>query len=472
MLAFHVSCQGRVRRRFAGAPIGRGKPPAAVADARPIPHCCPSIRDGGGAVSAAALATDRNGTAPPQGSPWGAVRLSGLLDAAAGRHGERAAFRDQPGREAWSGRPRLEWSYGLALTAVGRLAAAFARLGLPPGSPIGICLPNSSEAALTILAVERAGHRPCLLPAAWSEGEVAKAVEAAGVQAAVAFGTLAGENPAETLCRVAARHYGLRFLCAYGPGVPDGVIDLDRALLADEPGASPGSQDTGNLGSQDPGIVTFGRDGTGRPLHRTSASLVASAATVLIAAKVAPGDRILSLLAPDDLAGLATGLTAALVAGATFEAHGLFDAAALAAALEGGPTHLVAPGFIEGALASSGLAARLASTVLVHAAPIRFKAKAPLKENVVDVVAFDETALIARARDAAGRFAVSIGDDAPAHGLLQVRRDPDGTIRFAGPAAEVRPFVRGGTADASPLPEWPDSGFRADVFAGIVIGIS
>ncbi|HEX8663383.1 MAG TPA: long-chain fatty acid--CoA ligase, partial [Beijerinckiaceae bacterium] len=145
----------------------------------------------------------------------------------------------------------------------------------------------------------------------------------------------------------------------------------------------------------------------------------------------------------------------------------------LAAAIEGGPPiHLVAPGWIEGALASSGLAARLASTILVHAAPIRFKARAPLRENVVDVVAFGETALIAHARGSAGRFAVSIGDDAPAHGLLKVRRDPDGTIRFAGPAAEVRPWVRGGTADASPSPEWPDSGFRADVFAGIVIGIS
>ena len=159
--------------------------------------------------------------------------------------------------------------------------------------------------------------------------------------------------------------------------------------------------------------------------------------------------------------------------GAAWGAHALFDPAALAEPLEGGrPAPLVPPGWLEGAIAEAGLAPRLASTILVHPAPIRFRAKAPLRENVVDVVAFDETALIARARDAAGRFAVSIGDDAPAHGLLKVRRDPDGTIRFAGPAAEVRPWVRGGTADASPLPEWPDSGFRADVFAGIVIGVS
>jgi acyl-CoA synthetase (AMP-forming)/AMP-acid ligase II len=417
------------------------------------------------------------------------MRLSGLLRAAAARHGNRPAFRDQPDREAWSGRPRLAWTHALAATVVARLAAQFARLGLKPGSPVGICLPNSSEAALTILAVEEAGHRPCLLPAAWSEGEIERALEAAGVQAVATCGTLARESPAELFCRIAARQFGLRFLCAYGPQVPDGVIDLDRVVLVDDPeeaadAAEPqdlGSQDGGlgsrdSLGSQDLGVITFGaRGGPARPLHRTASSLVASAVTFLVAAKVAPGDRILSLLAPDDHRGLATGLAASLLSGATLECHGLFDSAALAAALDdGAPAHLVAPGWLEPAIAAAGLPSRLASTILVHEAPIRFKAKAPLKENVVDAVSFDEMALIARPRDAAGRFAVTIGDDrtSPARRLLRVRRDPDGTIRFAGPAAEVRPWVRSGMADAPPSPEWPDSGFRADVFAGIVIGVS
>jgi acyl-CoA synthetase (AMP-forming)/AMP-acid ligase II len=420
------------------------------------------------------------------------VRLSELLRAAAGRHGSRAAFRDQPGREGWSGRPRLEWTHALSLTVVARLATAFVRLGLKPGSPIGICLPGSSEAALTILGVEQAGHRPCLLPIAWSERDLERGIEAAGVQAVVTWGTLAGESPAELFCRVAARTYGLRFLCAYGPQVPDGVIDLDRVLLADDgpeeaadaagPQAGTGSQNkpgSQGLGLQDdPGVITFGtRGGAARPLHRTGSSLVASAVTVLVAAKIEPSDRILSLLACDDHCGLTIGLAAALLSNATLECHGLFDGAALGEALEDGtPTHLVAPGWLEPAVAAAGLSSRLASTILVHPAPIRFKAKAPLKENVVDVVAFDEWALIARARDAAGRFAVSVGDeDGPGRAtrhLLRVRRDPDGTIRFAGPAAEVRPWARSGMANAPPLPEWADSGFRADVFAGLVIGIS
>jgi mycobactin salicyl-AMP ligase len=100
---------------------------------------------------------------------WGPMRLSALLAATAGRHPQHIAFRDQPNRESWSGRPRLEWRYSLAARITQRLARFFSSLGLKPESAIGICLAGGSEAALTILAVELAGFRPCLLPIAWSQ---------------------------------------------------------------------------------------------------------------------------------------------------------------------------------------------------------------------------------------------------------------------------------------------------------------
>lgn len=408
-------------------------------------------------------------------APWGGMRLSTLLAATAARHPTRAAFRDQPGREAWSGRPRLEWTYALAERIASRLADFFAGLGLKPDSPIGVCLPNGSEAALTILAIEQAGHLPCLIPAAWATAEIERGLEAAGVQAVVTQAVIGDERPAERFCELAARSFGLRFLCAYGPEVPDGVIDLDRIVLshAAEEEAPPELP----LGPEDPGIITFGRGGPRRPLYRSGSSLVAAAMTLLIPARVEPGDRILSLLAPDDLRGLATGLAAALLSGATLECHGLFDSRALARALDDTTrTHLVAPGSLEAALAQSGIAAALASTILVHPAPVRFKARAKPMGEVVDAVAFDELALIARARDTSGRPAISIdGDDDESRwtrDLLRVRRSEDGAIAFSGLAAEVRPYERDGSAIAAPLPEWRESGFRADIFAGIVIGVS
>src|SRR3954447_14326272 len=51
---------------------------------------------------------------PEEGSPDRRSRLSlsGLLDAAAERDADRPALRDQSNREAWTGRPPFEWSYG------------------------------------------------------------------------------------------------------------------------------------------------------------------------------------------------------------------------------------------------------------------------------------------------------------------------------------------------------------------------
>ncbi|HZB37781.1 MAG TPA: hypothetical protein VE443_07250 [Beijerinckiaceae bacterium] len=46
--------------------------------------------------------------APLDEPPWDAIRLSALLVENARRHPGKIAFRDQPDREAWSGRPRLE----------------------------------------------------------------------------------------------------------------------------------------------------------------------------------------------------------------------------------------------------------------------------------------------------------------------------------------------------------------------------
>jgi len=165
-----------------------------------------------------------------------------------------------------------------------------------------VCLPNGSEAALTILGIEQAGCRQCLLPVAWSEKELEQALEAAGLQAVVTQSTIGEERPADLFCAIAARTFNLRFLCAYGPDVPDGVIDLDRIILSEAEAREAAPEADG--ADDDPGLITFGmRAGPGGPLHRTGSSLVAAAVAFLVSAQIEPGDRIISLLAPDDLRG-------------------------------------------------------------------------------------------------------------------------------------------------------------------------
>ena len=55
--------------------------------------------------------------------------------------------------------------------------------------------------------------------------------------------------------------------------------------------------------------------------------------------------------------------------------------------------------------------------------------------------------------------------------LLRVRRDEDGTIHFAGAAAEIYDFARGAPVIPAQGSLWRSSGFKADLFAGIVIGV-
>lgn len=443
-------------------------------------------------MTASGAAVDQGGD---QDAGWDAMRLSALLAATADRAPDRIALADQPGREAWSGRPSIVWSFSFACRIVERLAAYFHGLGLPRGAPVLVQLPNSSELCLTVIALEQAGYTPCLLPAAASEAELDRALGCFHAQAVVTQGVLADTRPAEAVCRVGARHFALRFLCAFGPEVPDGVIDLDRVIL--EPLRGPPIAET--VGET--GLATLSRR-DGSALYRPCRSLVASAVAFLITAKVGAGDRILSLLAADDHRGLATGLVAALVSGASLECHGLVEGGPLCESLaDGPPTHLIAPGWLEPTLAAARLPAGLASVVLVHDAPVRFRSRSALgksalgrsapnksaldksalgsrpalQASVIDVLAFDELALIAGARDEGGQFSLTLDDDArgapAARKLLRVRRDPDGAISFAGSGAETRPWTRHGAA-ARRSSDWTDSGFRADVFAGIVIGVS
>jgi mycobactin salicyl-AMP ligase len=427
------------------------------------------------ARAAAAVVVQERAPADPLA--WGSTRLSSLLAATGERHALRTAFKDDWARQVWSGRPPAQWTYPSAFELVQRLAGFLVKLKLAPKSPIGICLPNGSEACLSILAAEHAGLVPCLLPVAWSEEELALAMEATKPAAIITQATIANERPADVFCRLAPRHFRLRFICAFGPSVPDGVTDLDRMVLGPE-GKSLKSTTMPEPAAEG-GIVTFQRRRDGvRAVFRASQSIVAAGAKLLATAKIQAGERILSLMAPDDHRGLTTGLIAALLSGATLECHGLFGGRSFVAALEDTtPTHLVAPAWMEATLGRAKLPSGVTSVILVHEAPTRFKAKTVLRGSIIDVLGFGETALVAAPRRASGQFAISLDDDsAPAAGksrqLLRIKRDEGDAIHFGGLAAEVHDFERGAVRLALPRLEWRPSGFKAETFAGIMIGVS
>jgi mycobactin salicyl-AMP ligase len=401
--------------------------------------------------------------------------LCSLFEADRARNPAAVFLYDQPGGETWSGRASRVWHRGEVGEAVERLATCFVGLKFAPGALIGICLASGPERVLTLLAAELAGLTPFLLPLIGDWAGTARAIERAGLQAIVTQSRAGRERPAERLSEIAAGYFRLRFLMAFGPDVPDGVADLDDVLAMAARQPAIGAHGVRQM--REPGLVTLPRaEAERRPVFRPARSLIAAAARILLPARIRPGDRLISLIAPDDLKGLALGPAAALLAGAALELHGMFDAASLSDSLDrAGRCHLVAPGWMEEPLSRLDLPDSLESLILVHQVPVRFRAHTALRRRVVDVLAFDETALIANARTPGGLFALSLDPGLSGTALadlLAIRLDDEAALSFRGPAAVTGELDGGALPRLADLPEWHSSCFKADLFAGIIIGVS
>ena len=413
----------------------------------------------------------------PVEQPLRRAGLGMLLAATARRYPERLALIDPADKRAWSGRPSITWTYGAAAEIVERLARALRMWRLPPCSRIGLCLPGGGESVLALLAVEAAGHVPCLLPVAWDEERLLAAAQSAALSAVLTQARLGAAAPAERMCSVAARYFGLRYLAAFGPGVPDGVINLDRIVLERRaPDAAPAlAPSAGPLDAALPagGCITFEGGDPDRPMFRAGDALVAAAAAHLVTVRVAPAERILSLVGGHDLRGLVTGLGAALVSGATLETLPVFDGAAFVAALSRAtPTHLVAPGFLERNLAGRDVPPTLRSICFVHRAPAGFSGRTGSctlhHDRVADALAFDETAVLTGLRGGSADVSAILARPERLGlppGLLAMRREADGGVAFRGQAAAASPLHRG--IPATPAADaWRATPYAAEPVAG------
>ena len=365
------------RRRRCPSSARPSTPGGASADASRVRAFAPSFRwvsdsrRGGsdGRMMALGLADE---SSPAHDEVLPEVRLSDILAAAAEREPQRLAIADEPGREAWSGRPRIAWTCASSHHVVERLAAFLNMLDLRPGTSVAICLPNGSEAC-DRASRGRAG-RPRAVPLPGRLGRGGDGPRACG------GGRRSGDLP------------GLRRRGAAGRGLlpPFGTLAAPsrrlrlrtaRAGRGDRP--RPG--DPRHADGRRP--APAGRTGRRRHLRgarRGSRTAVPSlplgsdgGGGLLATQAILPDERLCTLLAPDDHASLTTGLVASLLAGVTLECLGLPDGAAIVRALDPpGPTHLVAPAFLEAALAQAGLPDPRIRTVLVHRPPLRFGGRA------------------------------------------------------------------------------------------------
>jgi non-ribosomal peptide synthetase component E (peptide arylation enzyme) len=383
---------------------------------------------------------------------WGRVTLDAFLKRNVARAPDRLALADTADKASWSGVEPLRLTARQADVAVSALATRFQELGLKPGGVVALQLPNTVEAVLTLLACQRAGLVPVLLPLLWRSREVTSALEPMAPKALITFTRAGDDRPADQLRYAAAALFSVRFVLAFGPEPPDGVMSLDDCLAPATP-REPRAVAT----DRDPGaelaVVTFRATPVGAaPVPRAHNHCISAALATVLEGRVEAGETILTTLMPASLAALATGLGPWLLTGGTLVPHQPFDAAALSAAFaEHRPTRFVAPmPLLADVLAPLGAAAADLRSVIAVAQDARqlgARERFDPRLSIVDVVSLDEWAVVALARRAGEPRPLPAGPArqpsaaATGHALVETSITPTARLALRGPMVPLAPDV-------------------------------
>ena len=103
---------------------------------------------------------------------------------------------------------------------------------LPSDAIVGIQLPNIAENILVLLGVLRAGMIAAPLPLLWRRADAVAALARIGAKALITCGRVGAFNHAQFAMGVAADVFSIRYVCAFGQNLPDGVVPLDDLFAA------------------------------------------------------------------------------------------------------------------------------------------------------------------------------------------------------------------------------------------------
>lgn len=407
----------------------------------------------------------------------GRFTLDDLFRRAARRRPDALALIDPANRDTFTDHAPRRLTYAEADRVASAIAARLHGMGLLEETVIGIQLPNTVESVLTFLGVLRAGMIAAPLPLLWRRAEAVSALKRVGAKALITYGRVGAFDHAELALKVGADVFGLRYVCAYGATLPDGVVGFDDLCAAGPPApvAPPGS--VVPVGPRD-AISSSGRiavitaDTGGRPIARNPRGLFAAGLSVLLEGGIRPDAIILSAIAPSSFAGISLTILPWLVSGGTLVLHHALDLDVLAQQWsEQACDTLILPEQVVFALAEAGaLADRSVTAHAVWRAPEHLAESRSWSAEgaaLVDVAVFGETALRAARRGADGRPAALVCGAivAPDGGpstvqIAEMACTEAGTVAFRGAMVPPLPPVSERGASPGPAPgEFVDTGY-------------
>jgi AMP-binding enzyme len=378
----------------------------------------------------------------PAAPDTGAVTLDALFRRTVAARPDVLALIDPPDRASFTdGAPRsVTWAE--ADRVVSAIANLLRSLRLPSGAIVALQLPNVAESVLALMGVLRAGLIAAPLPLLWRQAEACAALGRVSARALISCRRVGEADHADLAMHVAAETFAIRFVCAFGDPIPDGIIPLDEVFDAGLPAPPPPLGQAENAGAQI-AAVTFDMTADGLvPVARSHRELIAGGEAVVSAAELRPGATLLGTLLTSSFAGLATTIVPWLLSGGTLRLHQPFEAGA---AWGHAWDAAVLPGPLLSRLADAGLFDRTAGTVLaVWRAPERMRAATPVDAaRVVDVPVFGEIGLLALRRGNDGAPA-QLPAPSSAAGGLDLMRNASGTLSLRGGMVPAHPCPPGG----------------------------
>lgn len=273
------------------------------------------------------------------------VSLEQLLSHNARRTPDALALLDPPDRVRFCEGGARRQTYAQLERAVNAAAYRLNELALPPGSVVGLQLPNTGEAIVMLLAVMRARLVSALLPLSWRETDIISALRSSDAAAMITCQRVGTVEHAQIALAAAVEVTGIRYLCGFGSTLPDGFVPLDDVFGTDRHLAAE------NHSRQSPcpiAVMTFDRQSRGPiPFARNHVELFAGGLAVMMEASLQRGATILSTILTGSFAGLASAVIPWLLTGGTLALHHPFDPDVLAEQMDSDAVDaIIVPGAI------------------------------------------------------------------------------------------------------------------------------
>ena len=372
-------------------------------------------------------------------------RIDALLRRHAQENGNRIALIDAPDRGRITGNAPRTLTYVEADRVVDVFAHRLHALGLHRGSVIAVQLPHTVESVLTCLGILRAGMVAALLPQLWRRRDIVAALAPLAPKAIVTTTRIGDVMAAEITMTAAAELFTVRYVCAFGDDVPDGVVPCDDVFDVSRDGveAAAPMPDDGPDGCAEPAVITFDTawgDAACGPVAvaRNHRQVLAGGQAVCAAANLPAGAAILSPLPLSSFAGFCLTLLPWLLTAGTLSLHCPFDADIFAGQLrERAMDCVVLPGPALAPLAGLLAAAPSAPVLGLWRAPERYATSTVWPDTLsklIDVLSFGETGFVPLPRLPSGHpgaIAVSLSSTSEEQ-TVRATLTETGTIALSG----------------------------------------